>query len=167
MKKEFTEIQKFNQSWLGILLAIIGLIPIYGIYKQIYLKEPFGNNPMSDNGLYLNLIFVLALIAFFIFIRLKTVIDNDKIQMNYFPFALKNVIWSDVKSVKIVDYGFVGGWGVRFSSKYGTIYNISGSKGLALELKNGKKFLIGTRKETELNIFLKEIISEVKNVEHL
>jgi hypothetical protein len=30
------------------------------------------------------------------------------------------------------------------------VYNINGNKGLAIELKNRKKFVIGTQKETEL-----------------
>ena len=30
------------------------------------------------------------------------------------------------------------------------MYNINGNKGLVIELKNGKKFMIGTQKEAEL-----------------
>lgn len=94
----------------------------------------------------------------FMFIRLKTVIDNEKIQISFFPFTRKNVKWDDIESVKIVDYGFVGGWGIRLGTKYGTVYNIKGSKGLAIELKNGKKFLIGTQKEKELNNIIYEMM---------
>ena len=59
--------------------------------------------------------------------------------------------WKEIKKVEIVTYGFVGGWGIRLWTKYGTVYTIKGNKGLAIELLNGKKFLIGTQKETELN----------------
>ena len=41
-------------------------------------------------------------------------------------------------------------YGVRLGSKYGTVYNINGNKGLAIELKNGKKFMVGTQKAAEL-----------------
>lgn len=56
MKKEFKEEQKFTQWWLWIPLIGIGLIPIYGIYKQLFLKEQFGTKPLSDLGLILFLI---------------------------------------------------------------------------------------------------------------
>lgn len=128
------------------------------LYKQLFLKEQFGTKPLSDLGLILFLIFVFSLIFMFMFIRLKTVIDNEKIQISFFPFTRKNVKWDDIESVKIVDYGFVGGWGIRLGTKYGTVYNIKGSKGLAIELKNGKKFLIGTQKEKELNNIIYEMM---------
>src|SRR5690554_7570605 len=46
--------------------------------------------------------------------------------------------------------GFVGGWGIRFTMKYGTVYNIKGNKGLFVKLKNGKTFIVGTQKPEEL-----------------
>ena len=48
-----------------------------------------------------------------------------------------------------MNYGFVG-YGIRLGSKYGTVYNMKGNRGLAIELNNGKKFVIGTQKEMEL-----------------
>jgi hypothetical protein len=59
--------------------------------------------------------------------------------------------------MKVLNYGFVGGWGVRLWTKYGTVYNVKGNIGLAIELKNGTKFLIGTQKEIELRSFLEKI----------
>lgn len=44
--------------------------------------------------------------------------------------------------------------GIRFGSKYGTAYNMKGNYGLAIKLKNGQKFLIGTQKVEELGQFL-------------
>ena len=49
----------------------------------------------------------------------------------------------------------MGGWGIRLWTKYGTVFNIKGKKGLAIELYSGKKFLIGTQKEIELIEFVK------------
>ena len=91
------------------------------------------------------------MIILFFRIRLITNINQNEIRMKFFPFVKKHINWKDVKSAEIVNYGFVGGWGIRLWTKYGTVYNTKGNKGLAIELKNGKKFLIGTQKETELN----------------
>ena len=57
----------------------------------------------------------------------------------------------------MINYGFVGGWGIRLFTKYGTIYNTSGNKGLALELHDGKKLVIGTDKEEELKNFIEKL----------
>jgi len=46
--------------------------------------------------------------------------------------------------------GEYGGWGYRVAGKRsGVAYNISGNMGIQIELKNGKKILLGTRKPEE------------------
>jgi len=44
---------------------------------------------------------------------------------------------------------------VRYSSKFGKIYNTSGREGLALKLKDGSKICIGTQKVSELKELVK------------
>lgn len=61
-----------------------------------------------------------------------------------------------LKKQPFVNYGFVGGWGIRPWTRYGTVYNTRGQEGLAIELKNGKKFLIGTQNQAELLNYLQE-----------
>ncbi len=157
MKPLFTEKQKFTQWWLWLLLLGIGMIPTTGIYKQFFLSEEFGSKPMSNVGLILFSIFVYLLIAFFYFLELKTKITSEEISFTFFPLASKKVKWEDISEAKIVNYGFVGGWGVRLWTPFGTVYNTKGKIGLAIEMKNSSKFLIGTQKETELKNVLKEI----------
>lgn len=156
MKIEFKEEQKFTQWWLWLILIGIGLLPIYGIYKQLILGEQFGDNPMSDLGLIIFTVFVFGLIAMFWYMRMITEIDQNEIRMSFFPFVKKRVKWKEIKNAEVVNYGFVGGWGIRLCTKYGTVYNTKGNKGLAIELLNGKKFLIGTQKETELSEIIKK-----------
>ncbi|MGB5430484.1 hypothetical protein [Eudoraea sp.] len=158
MKIEFKEEQKFTQWWLWLILIGIGLLPIYGIYKQLILGEQFGDNPMSDLGLIIFTVFVFGLIAMFWYMRMITEIDQNEIRMSFFPFVKKRVKWKEIKNAEVVNYGFVGGWGIRLCTKYGTLYNTKGNKGLAIELLNGKKFLIGTQKETELSEIIKKAI---------
>ncbi len=159
MKTLFKETQRFTQWWLWLLLLGIGYLPIQGIYQQLILGEKFGSKPMFNVGLIVFSVFVYLLIAFFYFLQLKTKITSEEISFKFFPLASKNVKWKEVSSAKIVNYGFVGGWGVRFWTPYGTVYNTKGKIGLAIELKDGDKFLIGTQKETELKNVLKEITS--------
>ncbi len=138
-----------------MLLLPIGFLPMIGIYKQIIMGEPFGGNPMSNTGLVVFAVFIFSLVGLLILIKLKTTIDTNKIEMNFFPFVRRTIKWTEIKKAEVVNYGFVGGWGIRLWTQYGTVYNIKGNKGLAIELLNGKKYLIGTQKETEMNEIVK------------
>ncbi len=157
MQTTFKEQQKFTQWWLWLLLICIGVLVIIGIYEQLYTGVPFGDKPMSDTGLMAFCIFIFILIVMFRVMTLKTEFDQDGIRMAFFPFVKKSIKWDDIKSVKMVGYGFVGGRGIRLWTRYGTIFNMKGCNGLAIELQNGKKFLIGTQRETDLVAFLKTI----------
>jgi hypothetical protein len=156
MNLYFRETQKFTQWWLWVLLIGMALIPVNGIYKQIIIGEQFGNNPLSNLGLILFLIFMLSFVGFFWMMELSTEINEVSIRMKFFPFINKNIKWADIKSAEVVNYGFVGGWGIRMGTKYGLVYNIRGNKGLAIELKNRKKICIGTQKENELKAVIRE-----------
>lgn len=157
MNMEFKEEQRLTQWWLWLLLIMMGLLPAFGIYKQLLLGEPFGDKPMSNTGLIIFAIITFLLIAMLGLLRLKTEINQNEIRMSFFPFAKKQVNWNEIKSAEVINYGFVGGWGVRLWTKYGTVYNMKGNKGLAIELLNGEKFLIGTQREQELDKVLKRI----------
>jgi len=163
MKTEFKEEQKFNQWWLWLILIPMGVLPLIGIYKQLILGEKLGDNPMSDISLLIFSIIMFSLIGLFLIMKLKTSIDKNGINMHFFPFIKKSVDWQQIKNVKVVNYGFVGGWGIRLWTKYGTVYNMKGNKGLAIELLNGKNFLIGTQKPEELTAMLEKISPKNSN----
>jgi len=150
MTIEFKETQRFNQWYLWILLSGVALIPVYGIYKQIFLEQQFGDKPMSDTGLVVLAMFTFGILILFWFMQLSTEIDRDEIRIRFFPFIKKRVAWKDVKEARVLNYGFVGGWGIRLGTRYGTVYNTSGRMGLAIVLINGRKFCVGTQKESEL-----------------
>ncbi|GAB5538446.1 MAG: hypothetical protein Salg2KO_05490 [Salibacteraceae bacterium] len=152
----FTETQRFTQWWLWMLILGTAAFPIFGLYKQILLGEPYGDNPMSDAGLIVASILIFTVVILFLIIRLKTVINSHEIGLLFFPFTQNKVKWEDVKDAKVVKYGFVG-YGIRLWTKYGTVYNIKGNNGLAIELKNGSKLLIGTQREIELKEFLNRL----------
>ena len=156
MKTEFKEEQKFNQWWLWLILIPMGVLPLIGIYKQLILGEKLGDNPMSDISLLIFSIIMFSLVGLFLIMKLKTSIDKNGINMHFFPFIKKSVDWQQIKNVKVVNYGFVGGWGIRLWTKYGTVYNMKGDKGLAIALTDGKKFLIGTQKPEELTAILEK-----------
>ncbi len=146
----FKEEQKFTQWWLWVILIGIGLLPFYGIYRQLIVGENFGSNPMPDVVLLFFATFTLSLLLLFWKMRLITEIDNSEIRFSFWPFMNKKVRWDEIESAKIINYGFVG-YGIRLWTKYGTVYNTKGQIGLYIQLTNGNKFIIGTQREDELN----------------
>jgi hypothetical protein len=157
MNIAFKENQKLS-GWVFALLIPIGLLFAYGIYQQIFLGEPFGTKPAPDTVLIVGSIFIFSLIAFFFALNLETKIDQAGIKIRAFLFIKKEIKWENITKAEVLDYGFIGGWGIRFTQKYGTAYNTKGKIGLALQLKNGKKLLIGTQRGPEIEKILSQTL---------
>jgi len=162
--KVFIEEQRFTQWWLWVLNIGLLLIPMYGIYQQIINKTPFGNNPMSDIGLILFLILMLAFNYFFWILKLKTKIDEKGIEYSFYPLQMKpkTIQWSEINKIYVRKYKPImeyGGWGIKSSAR-----NVKGNIGIQLIFKNGKRFLIGTQKKQEVERILKTYISKLLTI---
>ena len=156
MKSAFTEVQKFNQWWLRIILLGIVCLPVYGLFQQLILGEPFGSTPMSDLGLVLFFIGMLLMAGLFWYLELRTELDAAGIRVRLRPISSEVFTWDQIEHVEIITYGFVG-YGLRFSRRYGTVYNTSGNKGLSLRLKSGSRYVIGTQDPEGITQVLKTL----------
>lgn len=64
-------------------------------------------------------------------------------------FPRKRVPLSEVASAEAVRTGFWNGWGIHYTSR-GWLYNVSGYGAVAITLRNGKRFCLGTDEPEEL-----------------
>lgn len=140
----FEESQRFNQWWLwtfliGLQLTTIVLFATGVIYDS--------DDPVP--GIVLLLLPDIPITMFILF-RLDTRISENGVHFYFVPFVSKTYTWEEIESCEVLDYGFVGGWGIRLWTRFGTVYNIKGSKGVFIKLKDGKQFLIGTQKPQEV-----------------
>ncbi len=158
----FLEVQKQNQKWIWFLIiALCGTI-LFGAVQQIIFNKPFGTHPMPDWG-FIPLFGLLALFGYLLMgSRLYTEIRRDSISYRYAPFHKSaNVLTRDqISECYVRFYSPVrefGGWGMRtaLNKKNGKAYNVSGKVGIQLELKDGRKILIGTNKGKEAEQALK------------
>lgn len=63
---------------------------LYGIYRQIILKEVLGNNPMCDGALLGMFVFTLLISLLFLLMKLKTNIDKQGIYvLIYITFTVQ------------------------------------------------------------------------------
>ncbi len=126
-------------------------VPIYmGLYQQLYLGKPYGSNFASNATLVGFSLLYAGVLWLFFKMNLRTTITEEKVQIHFYPFLKKQFLKDGVSSAKVIKYGFVGGWGIRYWTKYGTVYNVKGNKWLYFKLKNGDKFLIGTQQPKAL-----------------
>ncbi len=154
---EYHETQKLAHWWLWLILLGVASIWVYGIYQQLYLGEPFGNNPMTNTGLLISTVIPLGLIFLFTTLSLRTTVDARGIHIRYFPLWSTLIPWDQVGHAEIIEYGFVG-YGIRFSPTYGTVYNAMGHTGLQIIKTSGRKILIGTQRPEELRAVLAQYL---------
>jgi len=152
-KTYFRETQKFTQWWLWLILLALTAISLYGLLKAVRVNDIGINKENLVDNIIPSAV-CLGVLALFGILRMETEIGSKGIYMEFFPFVKKHISWTDIKSLNIVKYGFVG-YGIRLGSKYGTVYNTKGNKGLWVQLKNGKTFVIGTQKQNELKRLIK------------
>jgi len=143
----FHEEQQFRQILLWFLIIYPSLVLLAVVINM--LRE-------SEFDLVLILIFLFAGIGLpllFYFSRLTTEVRFDGIYFRFFPFHLSfhKIAFHDLKSYRAVTYDPIGdylGWGIRYSHK-GKAYNVSGDRGVQVELVNGKRILFGSRRPEE------------------
>jgi len=140
----FREVQKMNQMWVWLIVAIPIIISWYGAYQQLLLGKPFGNNPAPDWMILLYfLIFGILFPLFFYSIKLVTEVREDGLSVRFYPFHLsfKTFPFETVRNYEIRTYNPLrdyGGWGIRYGPK-GKAYTTAGNRGVLFEFADGKK----------------------------
>jgi len=121
---------------------------------QLLLHRPLGSSPMPVILLVIFwLIFGIGLPALFFFSQLVTELRYDEIYIRFFPFhrSSHRIAFTEVKQYEVRTYRPIreyGGWGIRYGCK-GKAYNVSGDRGVQIELLNGKRLLIGSQRAEE------------------
>jgi len=173
----YREEQSFRQSiipWimLASILFIIGGFSV-SFYQQLYLGKPYGNEPMSNNGLiWSSIVSFIVLSAVFIFIlsgRLVTEIWTDGIRYKFTPLIrkIRFIPLAEIVEVKVEKYRPIiefGGWGWRrrlMARK--RAFNVSGSIGVRVTLKNRSQILFGTRQQEEMKRAVEKMLQPDTN----
>jgi len=153
--KIFIEEQKFNQPFVLIGLSVAFIVVSITTFQN---WEAINQESLSSKiGSLSGIIIVLFVALLFIFLKLKTRIDEIGIHYQFYPFQFnyKTIPWNLISKCYVRKYDAIseyGGWGMKFSffKKRGRCYTTKGNVGVQLELKNEKKILIGTQLKEEL-----------------
>lgn len=156
----FYEVQRFRNTWVLALVLPISLFLVilfgYGMIKQLILGQPWGNRPLPDIALAiigpLGILFGIGLALLFYSAKLITEAREDGVYVRFFPLTYQRIPFEDIRNCEARTYSPIkefGGWGIRYGRR-GKAYNVSGNRGVQLELSDGKRFLIGSGRAEEL-----------------
>jgi len=159
----FKEEQRFTQTWLIVIIVISLIVTLAIILKEI--------DKLSASEIIISIGTIILASGLIFLFKLSTRIDEKGIHYKFFPFHLKfkTVVWNDIENAYIRTYDAIseyGGWGIRGGALWykakGKAINISGNIGIQLELKDGKKLLIGTNKKEQAQ----DVLSTYKTQHH-
>lgn len=151
----YREVQQFRQIWIWLFIILLTGIAWYSFFQQIIFRRQFGSNPAPDLVMWIIWIVVgIGFPLFFHAMRLIVEVRKDGVYIRFSPlhYRFHRIPLTELKSYKVRNYSPIkeyGGWGIRYGVK-GKAYNVSGNRGVQLELLNGKRLLIGSQKPEEL-----------------
>lgn len=158
----FYEVQRFRQPLLMILVVGLAGLSWYAFITQIIHKTAFGSNPAPDAIVWMIwAIFGLLFPLIFLSLRMTTELMSDGLRIRFVPFYRRSILLGEIQSFEVREYSAIreyGGWGVRFSPKHGTAYNVSGNRGVQLVLISGKRVLIGSQDPERLANALRNLV---------
>lgn len=91
-----------------------------------------------------SVVLVILLLCIFLFWALNVEVTADELVVSFGPGVIrKRFRVEDILNARIVRNPWYYGWGIRLTP-HGWLFNVSGFDAVELELKNNRKFRIGT-----------------------
>ena len=144
------------------LYALIFSVLLFGLLIALY---PNTSNNFIENWLPPSLItfFVLSLLFS---VNLSWELDTNGFSYRFLPFIWhrKFIPIQEIQSIEVLDIRPLrdfGGWGLRWSFKYGKAYTTSGKTVIRLTLKNGELINFTASKDMNLSE-LKDKLPQIK-----
>ena len=154
----FKETQDINLGWRWIFFIGMYVLMCWALVEQF-------RNALDVTAI-ISIIFSLVILIIFnvivLIMSLETEIDDFTLSYRYKPFHAKpkEISWDNVSEFYLRNYKpfrEFGGHGIQRRHRRGRSYTISGTTGLQVILKDGKKILVGTQKPKELLMIIEKL----------
>ena len=146
----FTEVQRFRQPLLLAVLAVAAG-PFWYLVVAHFV---FGATVEGSGALVVFWLFAGVLVPGLLFaVRLTTEVSDDGLRLRFPPFVDREIPFTEIRGVQARTYRPLrefGGWGVRWGGRGRMAYNVSGNKGVEVELSDGRTVMVGSRRADEL-----------------
>ena len=150
----FEEDQSFRQRWVWALMGatlVLLLVPLVFVLGGAPVKAGSDIVP-GVVGLAVGIAVVIGVAVLMYVMRLRVRVDAEGLHVRFFPLVKKDISLEEIARWEARTYRPLleyGGWGIRYGWS-GMAYNVSGNQGVQLELRNGKRLLIGSQRMEEL-----------------
>jgi hypothetical protein len=124
----------------------IGYLIIGGLFGiAIFLAITGIVAPAGRDGVLISAIIeVILLICAIVFSKLTIKIDGESLEASFATGLIrKKVRLAEIAEFEPVRISWWHGWGIHLTP-YGWLYNVSGLDAVAITLRNGRKFALGT-----------------------
>lgn len=103
-----------------------------------------------------------TVLVFLLLLQLTVSINEQGISFKYFPYirTMRTYCWEEIQSAGLITYKPIsdfGGWGLKRSKKYGQAYTTKGNKGLWVQLKDGRSFVLSIIDTRQVSACLDQI----------
>lgn len=175
----FEEVQTFRENgWvlaLAVAVALSTLLPLaYGLHQQLVEGIPWGNEPMSDNGLILMFFVVLVSLGIAGFVvlssKLEVKVNGQGLHYRFFPITPQ---WRLITPEAIATYTLEKRFKIFQSGGFGhhrsflrnmRSYRIRGGQHLSVTLRNGHRLLLGTQDPGGLEWAMKKMMAKNETI---
>lgn len=172
----FSEHQSFRQVlWIWLIIVPASFISflsvLSGFYQQVIEGEPWGNEPMSNNGLIAALVIIIVVNGLIIWlvaaIRLEVEITKDEFRYKFFTFTSGKVLTrSQIAGYSIEKFTFWKarglGYHVNSFSKTERLI-IKPDHILTLKTTGGRTLILGTENKEGLERAMQKLMSTSEN----
>jgi len=137
---------KHTQIGQVIIFSMLAAFAVIGVAEFIASQQRIKNIEM--------IIIATAIILFItllLFFSLTVIVNEEYVLVKFCTGIIrKKFLLKDIESCEVVKNRWWYGFGIRFIAGSGWMFNVSGLDAVELNLKNGKKFRIGTDEPKEL-----------------
>jgi len=102
---------------------------------------------------------IIIAVALVLFASLTVVIWEEELEVRFGPGLIrKRFKLNEIESCKVVKNHWYYGWGIRLTP-HGILYNVSGFYAVAIKLRTGRQYRIGTNAPQELEEAIRRALS--------
>ena len=142
----------YNHRQIGTLMLIALGCAAVGSAAMLAFIAP------SPGRIIVGVVLVTLLLCIFIFWSLTVEVMPDRLTVLFGPGLIRKPFRiEDIRDARIVRNKWYYGWGIRLTP-HGWLFNVSGLDAVELELKNNRKFRIGTNEPQQLLTAIQNVL---------
>ena len=128
-----------------------GWVMLYSLLVAVAVAAAIASVVPSPRWSILAVLIPVLLITLVLFINLTVMVDGRAVRIAFgIGLIRKTFPLEDIRTVQPVRNQFWYGWGIHLTPR-GWLFNVSGFEAVELEMKNGRRYRIGTDEPEKLN----------------